>query len=150
MNCKKLLVTSMILTSCILCAPHSFAAQPIKAQVSKSYVDISRMIEYNNYDTADQQLKDILSKNPNDLEAKSLQLISMAKQYKLAPAQSELDKLLKKYPRKAELHYAQGLVYLMRETSYDDEYIKNIQNLSNEAIKEFVTAVGIDSTYYKA
>ena len=72
------------------------------------------MIEYNNYDTADQQLKDILSKNPNDLEAKSLQLISMAKQYKLAPAQSELDKLLKKYPRKAELHYAQGLVYLMR------------------------------------
>lgn len=52
----------MILTSCILCAPHSFAAQPIKAQVSKSYVDISRMIEYNNYDTADQQLKDILSK----------------------------------------------------------------------------------------
>lgn len=53
------------------------------------------MIEYNNYDTADQQLKDILSKNPNDLEAKSLQLISMAKQYKLAPAQSELDKLLK-------------------------------------------------------
>lgn len=25
----------MILTSCILCAPHSFAAQPIKAQVSK-------------------------------------------------------------------------------------------------------------------
>lgn len=150
MNCKKLLVTSMILTSCILCAPHSFAAQPIKAQVSKSYVDISRMIEYNNYDTADQQLKDILSKNPNDLEAKSLQLISMAKQYKLAPAQSELDKLLKKYPRKAELHYAQGLVYLMRETSSDVEYIKNIQNLSNAAIKEFVTAVGIDSTYYQA
>ena len=77
MNCKKLLVTSMILTSCILCAPHAFAA-PIKAQVSKSYVDISRLIEYNNYENADQRLKEILSKNPNDLDAKALQLISQA------------------------------------------------------------------------
>lgn len=150
MNCKKLLVLSMILTSCILCAPHSFAAQPMKVQVSKSYVDISRMIEYNNYDVADQRLKDILSKNPNDLDAKALQLISQAKQYKLAPAQSELDRLLKKYPKNAQLHYAQGLVYLMRQTSSDVEYIKNIKNLSDAAIQEFVTAVGIDSTYYQA
>lgn len=140
----------MILTSCILCAPHSFAAQPMKVQVSKSYVDISRMIEYNNYDVADQRLKDILSKNPNDLDAKALQLISQAKQYKLAPAQSELDRLLKKYPKNAQLHYAQGLVYLMRQTSSDVEYIKNIKNLSDAAIQEFVTAVGIDSTYYQA
>ncbi len=150
MNCKKLLVTSMILTSCILCAPHSFAAQPMKVQVSKSYVDISKMIEYNNYEVADQRLKEILNKNPNDMDAKALQLISQAKQYKLAPAQSELDKLLKKYPKNAQLHYAQGLVYLMRQTSSDVEYIKNIKNLSDAAIKEFVTAVGIDSTYYQA
>lgn len=150
MNCKKLLVTSMILTSCILCAPHSFAAQPMKVQVSKSYVDISKMIEYNNYEVADQRLKEILNKNPNDMDAKALQLISQAKQYKLAPAQSELDKLLKKYPKNAQLHYAQGLVYLMRQTSSDVEYIKNIKNLSDAAIKEFVTAVGIDSTYCQA
>lgn len=58
--------------------------------------------------------------------------------------------IVKKYPNKPELHYAQGLVYLMRETSSDVEYIKNINNLSNAAIKEFVTAVGLDSTYYQA
>ena len=150
MNCKKLLVTSMILTSCILCAPHVFAAQPIKVQVSKSYVDISKLIEYNNYEDADQRLKAILSKNPNDMDAKALQLISQAKQWRLAPTQAELDKLLKKYPNKPEFHYAQGLVYLMRETSSDVEYIKNIANLSNAAIKEFVTAVNLDSTYYQA
>ena len=149
MNCKKLLVTSMILTSCILCAPNSFA-EPIKAQVSKNYVDISRLIEYNNYSDADQRLKEILSKNPNDLDARALQLMSFAKQWKLAPAQSELDKLLKKYPNKPELHYAQGLVYLMRETSSDIEYIKNIKNLSEAAIKSFVKAVELDSTYYQA
>ncbi|MCM1338508.1 MAG: tetratricopeptide repeat protein [Muribaculaceae bacterium] len=150
MNCKKLLVTSMLLTVSILCVNPSFAAEPIKAQVSKSYVDIDKMIEYNNYETADQKLKEILTKNPNDLDAKALQLISQAKQYKLAPAQSELDKLLKKYPNKPEFHYAQGLVYLMRETSSDVEYIKNIKNLSEAAIQEFVTAVGLDSTYYQA
>ena len=49
----------MILTSCILYAPHAFAAQPIKAQVSKSYTDISRLIEYNNYEDADARLKEI-------------------------------------------------------------------------------------------
>lgn len=150
MNCKKVLVTSMILTACMLCVNPSFAAQPIKVQVSKSYVDISRLIEYNNYEDADSRLKTILSKNPNDLDAKALQLISQAKQWKLAPTQAELDKLLKKYPNKPEFHYAQGLVYLMRETSSDVEYIKNITNLSNAAIQEFVKAVELDSTYYQA
>ena len=150
MNCKKLLVTSMILTSCILCAPQSFSAAPMKVQISKNYVDISRMIEYTNYAEADAKLKEILQKNPNDLEAKALQLMSFAKQWKLAPAQSELDKLLAKYPNNPQLHYAQGLVYLMRETSSDVEYIKNITNLSNAAIQEFVKAVDLDSTYYQA
>ena len=150
MNCKKLLTTSMILTSCILCAPHAFAAQPIKAQVSKSYTDISRLIEYNNYEDADARLKEILSKNPNDLDAKALQLISQAKQWKLAPTQAELDRLIKQYPNNPTFHYAQGLVYLMRETSSDVEYIKNISNLSNAAIQEFVKAVELDSSYYQA
>jgi len=140
----------MLLTVSMLCANSSFAAEPIKAQVSKSYIDIDKMIEYNNYSEADQKLKEILSKNPNDLNAKALLLVSQAKQWKLAPAQAELDKLLKQYPNKPEFHYAQGMVYLMRETSSDVEYIKNISNLSEAAIKEFVTAVGLDSTYYQA
>lgn len=152
MNCKKILIMSLLATSCIFCTPEFSAAQTLKVgvSVSKNYVDISRMIEYNNYEDADKRLKEILSKNPNDIDAKSLQLISQAKQYKLAPAQSELDKLLKKYPNKPELHYAQGMVYLMRQTSSDIEYIKNIRNLSNAAIKEFMTAVTLDPTYFQA
>ena len=143
---------SLLATSCILCAPENSTAQTLKVgvSVSKNYVDISRMIEYNNYEDADKRIKEILSKNPNDIDAKSLQLISQAKQYKLAPAQSELDKLLKKYPNKPELHYAQGMIYLMRQTSSDIEYIKNIRNLSNAAIKEFMTAVTLDPTYFQA
>ena len=77
-------------------------------------------------------------------------LISQAKQWKLAPTQAELDRLIKKYPNNPTFHYAQGLVYLMRETSSDVEYIKNISNLSNAAIQEFVKAVELDSSYYQA
>ena len=152
MNCKKVLIMSLLTASCVFCTPDISLAQTLKAgvTVSKTYVDISRLIEYNNYEDADKRLKEILTKNPNDIDAKSLQLISQAKQYKLAPAQSELDKLLKKYPNKPELHYAQGMVYLMRETSSDIEYIKNIRNLSNAAIKEFMTAVDLDPTYFQA
>lgn len=152
MNCKKVLIMSLIATSCILAAPNTTTAQTLKSgvSVSKNYVDISRLIEYNNYEDADKRLKEILSKNPNDIDAKSLQLISQAKQWKLAPAQAELDRLFKQYPNKPELHYAQGMVYLMRETSSDVEYIKNIRNLSNAAIKSFMKAVELDPTYFQA
>ena len=61
-----------------------------------------------------------------------------------------MDRLIKKYPNNPTFHYAQGLVYLMRETSSDVEYIKNISNLSNAAIQEFVKAVELDSSYYQA
>lgn len=152
MNCKKVLIMSLVAAACIIGTPDFASAQTLKVgvSVSKHYVDISRLIEYNNYEDADARLKEILSKNPNDIDAKSLQLISQAKQYKLAPAQSEIDKLLKKYPNKPELHYAQGMVYLMRETSSDVEYIKNIRNLSNAAIKSFMKAVELDPTYFQA
>ncbi|MFQ8625180.1 MAG: tetratricopeptide repeat protein [Candidatus Gastranaerophilaceae bacterium] len=74
----------------------------------------------------------------------------MAKQHKLDPAQKELDVLLKKYPNNPTLHYAQGLVYMQRQTSSDVDYIKNTRGLLNSAIKEFVAAVNLNNKYYEA
>ena len=97
MNCKKVLVSAMILTG-IMFTTNAFAAnleaKVEKNKVNKKYPEISKMIEYNNYKEADTRLKDILATNPNDIDAQALQLVSQAKQYKLAPAQTELDKLL--------------------------------------------------------
>ena len=74
----------------------------------------------------------------------------MAKQHKLDPAQKELDKLLKQYPKNPTLHYAQGLVYLQRTTSSDVDYIKNTRELINSSLREFVNAVNLNSKYYEA
>ena len=153
MNCKKILVSAMILTG-IMFTTNAFAAElqakVEKNKVNKKYPEISKMIEYNNYKEADTRLKDILATNPNDIDAQALQLVSQAKQYKLAPAQTELDKLLKKYPNNADLHYAQGLVYMMRQTSSDVDYIRQSRTLTTNAIKEFVTAVNLNANHYEA
>ncbi len=154
MNYKKLLTASLIFAN-ILCVSDVFAQElqakvAIGSNVSKKHAEIDKMIEYNQYEEADAALRAVLNSAPNDLDAKILRIIWMAKQQKLAPAQEELDKLLKEHPNNASLHYAQGLVYMKRRTSSDVTYIRDSKNLLDEAIKEFVKAVNIDSNYYQA
>ncbi len=154
MNYKKLLTASLIFAN-ILCVSDVFAQElqakvAIGSNISKKHAEIDKMIEYNKYGEADAALRDVLNNAPNDVDAKILRIIWMAKQQKLAPAQTELDKMLKEYPNNAALHYAQGLVYMKRRTSSDVTYIRDSKNLLDEAIKEFVKAVNLDSNYYQA
>ena len=153
MSCKKLLVSAMILSG-IMFSANAFAADleasVEKNKVSKKYPEISKMIEYNNYAQADSAIKSLLATNPNNIDALALEAISLAKQHKLAPAQTRLDKLLKEYPNNADLHYAQGLVYMMRQTSSDVDYIKQSRDLTKNAIREFVEAVNLDNNHYEA
>jgi len=153
MSCKKLLVSAMILSG-IMFSANAFAADleasVEKNKLTKSYPEISKMIEYNNYAQADKAIKNLLAANPYNIDALALEAISLAKQHKLAPAQTRLDTLLKEYPDNADLHYAQGLVYMMRQTSSDVDYIKQSKELTKSAIKEFVTAVNLNSNHYEA
>lgn len=154
MNYKKLFIASFICAS-ILSVSTAYS-QELQAKVAKGvsvykkYQSIDKLIEYNNYNEADAALKTVLNATPNDLEAKSLRILWMAQQQKLAPAQTELDKLLKQYPNYAPLHYDQGIVYMKRRTSSDVTYIRDSKDLLNDAIKEFVKAVNLDSNYYQA
>lgn len=164
MNYKKLLISSIIVMAALSTQVY---AKELQAQVQKNtatktanvasvrtatqvYPEISRLIEYNHCADADAKLKEILNVNPNDESALALRTVSMAKQHKLDPAQEELDKLLKKYPKNPTLHYAQGLVYLQRTTSSDVDHIKNTRGLINSSLKEFVEAVNLNSNYYEA
>lgn len=164
MNYKKLLIASIV-TATAISASSVVNAKELQAQVQKNtpnavaksktntvkkYPDIEKLIEYNRYSEADAKIKDILNQDPDDVTALTLRAISLAKQYKLAPAQSEIDKLMKNHPNNADLHYAQGIVYMMRQTSSDVDYIKNTRGLINSAIKEFVKAVNLNSNYYQA
>lgn len=155
MSYKKLFIASLICLSIL--SVSSAYSQELQAKVAKGgasvykkYQSIDKMIEYNNYKEADAALKEVLNTAPNDLEAQTLRIIWMAYQQKLAPAQTELDKLLPKHPNYAPLHYAQGLVYMKRRTSSDVTYIRDSKELLNNAIKELVKAVNLDSNYYQA
>ena len=154
MNFKKLLIASLVFANFLgFSAAYSQELQAKVAKgaaVNRKYANIDKMIEYNNYKEADAALRDVLNAHLDDVDAKTLRIIWMAKQHKLAPAQQELDKMLKKYPNNPALHYAQGIVYMKRQTSSDVEYIRDTRELLNNAIKEFVNAVNLDSNYYQA
>ncbi len=163
MKYNKILIASLI-TSLAFSATSGVYAKELQAQVQKTtpktaktvaaahakYPEITKLIEYNRYSEADAKLKDILNKDPDDVTALALRAVSLAKQYKLQPAQQEIDKLIKKYPNNPDLHYAQGIVYMMRQTSSDVDYIKNTRGLINSAIREFVKTVNLDTNYYTA
>ncbi len=162
------LVKRALILACVLpvfATAQAADTSDLQAQVEKSntiniaqtnltpevkYPQLATLLEYNNFPEADKQLKEILSKNPNDPEALSLKAVSLAKQYKLTAAQAQIDSLMKKYPDNANLHYAQGVIHLNRLTSSDAKYIKDSQNLINSAIKEFVNAIELDNNYYAA
>lgn len=122
---------------------------PIKS-ISQPYPEIAKLIEYNHCDEADKKLKELLNSKPNDVNLLALKSVSMAKQHKLEPAQFELDKLIKRAPNNPVVHYAQGYVYMQRQTASDVDYIKTTRGLINSAIKEFVTAVTLDKNYFQA
>ena len=164
MNYKKLLLSSFLVAG-LFCISSQVYSADLEAGVTKSdankaqiqqqaknrkYGDIEKLIEYNHYTEAENRLKAILEKNQDDIDALALRAVSWAKNHKLEPAQTEIDRLLKSYPNNATLHYAQGLVYMNRQTSSDVDYIKSIRGLNNSAIKEFVTAVNLDGSYYPA
>ncbi len=166
MNYKKLLISSIVVMAAL---SSQVFAKELQAQVQKNtansvkqtsvapsqsatqvYPEIARLIEYNHCTEADQKIRELLNLKPNDVNLLALRTVSMAKQHKLDPAQKELDKLLKQYPKNPTLHYAQGLVYLQRTTSSDVDYIKNTKELINSSLREFVAAVNLNPKYYEA
>ena len=167
MNYRKLLLLSIVVVAVLssqVCAkelqaqvststvPNIYSQQkvaPVKS-LSQPYPEIAKLIEYNHCAEADTKIREMLDAKPNDINLLALQTVSMAKQYKLDPAQFELDKLLKRAPKNPILHYAQGYVYMQRQTASDVDYIRTTRGLINSAIREFVTAVNLDSKYYQA
>lgn len=115
-----------------------------------NYDKVSQLIEYGYYDDADSILKGAINRNSKDIKAQALWAVSLAKQYKLDPAQSKLNVLLKEYPNNSNLHYAQGIVYFKRTTSSNMAYRNHSEQLLNDALKEFTKATDLDKTNAEA
>lgn len=127
---------------------HLSYVRPKKIVVN--YDRVSKLIEYNYFDEADKILQAAIQRNSKDIKARSLWVVSLAKQCKLDPAQNELNELLKKYPDNSNLHYAQGVVYYQRTTSSNMAYRNNSQKLIDNAMKEFKTAIKLNKNNARA
>ena len=168
MNYRKLLISSIVVMAALTTQVY---AKELQAQVrytantgdiyteakpavinsiSQPYPEIARLIEYNHYTEAETKLKELLNQKPGDPNLIALKAIWQAKQHMLEPAQFELDKLLKSAPKNPIVHYAQGYVFLMRQTASDVDYIRTTRGLNNTALKEFLEAVNLDKNYYQA
>ncbi len=151
MRIKKALVTAVII-SCVLTNFRFNIAygKTISAKIQINDSQIEKMIEKGEYSSADKQLNEILKKNPNNINARSLQIISLAKQEKTDLAQKQLDYYLKMYPKNAQLHYAQAIVYVKRQASSDMEYRVKSTELIEEALEELTLAIKYNPKHYAA
>lgn len=122
----------------------------IAKKIVINYDKVSKLIEYGYYDDADRILTGAIDRNSKDIKAQALWTISLAKQFKLEPAQDALDYLLSKYPNNSNLHYAQGIVYYQRTSSSNMVYRNNTQKLLTNAQKEFQTAISLDKNNARA
>ena len=158
MNYNKILILSTLTAGIMLTSNLAYGAG-LQAQVTKNdnvaatventkYRNIETLIEYNEYSTAENKLKEILTKNPEDVDALALRALAFAKQYKLAPAQAEIDRLIGANKNNPILHYAQGVVYMKRLASSDVDYIKAHDKLLDDAVKEFVEAINLSPKDY--
>jgi len=130
--------------------PKRHKKKVFKKPIEINYNKVSQLIEYGYYDDADKLINNALKANSKDIKAKTLRTVSLAKQTKLDPAQSELLVLLKKYPNISDLHFAQGIVYYKRTTSSNLFYRNNSAELFSNSLKEFQTAITLDKTNAKA
>lgn len=146
---KKLLVTAAVAGIILIGNPNA-DAKPLTAKISMNYQQIDKLIEYDQFQEADRILNNMLNANSNNITARSLYVISLAKQGKLDVAQSQINALMPKYRNNANLHYAQGIVNVKRQASSDMDYRNNSQDLIKDAITEFKTAIKLNSKYYPA
>ena len=156
---KKLVITTVV--SGLLTIGINADARPAKkapakqktvitAKISKNYQQVDKLLEYDNFAQADRILNNMILANPNDVIAKSLYAVSLAKQGKFDMAQSQLNALMSKYPNNANLHFAQGIVNIRRQASSDMEYRNQSEDLIKNSIKEFNTALKLNPKYYPA
>lgn len=121
-----------------------------RKKIIVNYNKLAKLIEYNYFEEADSALQGAMSRNHKDIRAQSLWTVSLAKQFKLGPAQNNLDVMLKKYPNNSNLHYAQGVVYYQRTSSSNMMYIDNTQKLLTDALSEFKKSIALDKKNARA
>ena len=130
MDCKKVILASLL----VLATSNASFSLELAGNVQKYKMQVDKLLEYGRYKEADKIIGEIRECNPADLDARVLNVVSLALQSKLDWAQDELDVLLPKYKNSSNLHYAQGVVYLKRMNSSDLAYRNKSDELQQNTL----------------
>ena len=147
MNKAKIIIC---IISVLIIANSQVLARTYTAQVSKELTKAENLIESGKYTQAEEYVKELLEKNPEDVQAKGYLAEIYSSQYKLDSADKMFRELLTKNPSNAFAHNGLGLVYYRRTTSSDMKIRQNIGNYYNDALTEFKLAAENDPNFYKA
>lgn len=132
----------------VVCFP--VQAKMYSVEASKGYIKAENLIELGKYSAAEDYIKNILEKNPNDIQAKAYLGEIYSAQYKLDSAEKTFNEVLEKNPSNAMAHNGLGMVYYRRTTSSDMTVRQNIGSYYNKALREFNLAVRSNPNFYKA
>ena len=125
-------------------------AVKVETNTYSSNSSVIKMLEYSNNANAEAKINSLLKANPNDINARSLQIILKVKKKSLDSAQADINKYMKTTPQNANLHYAQGLLYLARLNSSNMDYQANKTELINSAKEQFTLATLLDQKHFAA
>ncbi|MDD3150232.1 MAG: tetratricopeptide repeat protein, partial [Candidatus Gastranaerophilales bacterium] len=149
MNKYKFLVSFVI---CISLCNTSFSAgnNVYTSKVSKTYVQIDKLIEKGKYDEALLKVNEMLAENPDNLQARTTLGNIYSAQYKLDGAYREYIKVLKQDSDNADAHNGLGLVYYRKTTSSNMDVIKNKSKFYELSLMEFENAIKSNPKHYQA
>ncbi|MFI3300883.1 MAG: tetratricopeptide repeat protein [Candidatus Gastranaerophilales bacterium] len=147
------LVTMFNITSGTVFASTAPEITPVELEKNSSDFNCNTIIdllEYGENHSAKVEIQNILSQKPNCVDAQTLKILLKINEYSLDIAQNDINKLLELYPDNANLHYAQGMIYMNRKSSSDAQYRNNHKAIFTSAKEEFKKVINLDSSYYQA
>ena len=121
----------------------SFAVEN-KLALEDEYTQINILLEKNEFQNADNIIKDLSVKNPSDIELKLLSAISLTMQDKLDSAQDILDTVKQSALGYDDLYYGQGAIYLKRVDSSDMRFRNKNDVLLQLAINQLLYGLKIN------
>jgi len=126
------------------------ASSKVESKISKSCTKIDTLVEQGKLEEAEQNVKSILDKNPNDTAARTKLGDIYSAGFKLEAAYREYTKALEKDPDNSDAHNGLGTIYYRKTTSSDMQVIKNKEKYYDIALQEFRKAVKLDPENYRA
>ncbi len=120
------------------------AQMQLRGYVSQSVRQANRLFQLGKWEEAEQAYTQAVRRNPRDAKARAGLAIVQAELYKLGAAEENAKKVLQANPKDPYAHIALGIAYRNRTASSDMTWRSQREQLLEQAVNEFQTALRHD------